>query len=95
MILLGTVMGVGILSCMVPNPTGVTQVIDQVQYQWYCDRGPQNPFQFEFQTVPCFGGTFCEVTAGATYWNSNGPTTWGCRMVMNSRCQAYAHPKAD
>ena len=87
-ILFGQVTGSSNLGCMMVNYTGVKQIVYQVEYQYACNHGPQDPYRTYYQVYPC--GGFCEAENGQTVWHTNGPWTQNC-ILLNSRCQGWAY----
>ena len=87
-ILPGQVTGHTVLGCIVTNFTGTKQILDQVQYQYACNHGPNDPYHTYFQVYPCFGN--CEIESGHQSWQTNGPWTQNC-ILLNSNCQGWGH----
>lgn len=81
-ILHGSITGMGVLGCMMTNYTGQAQILDQVQYQYWCNG------MYRFDVRSGFG---VEIPNGRNYWHTNGPFV-NCGGIVNGQCMGFTHP---
>jgi len=78
------------LNCSIMNFNSVPVMVEEFQYNYTCNNGPDDPFHSYFTSEPCMG--MCNLGPHQNGMFMNGPPEFTCKQMTQISCYAMTSP---